>query len=324
MDKKFQDMVIIRKNRKDNFFRERVSSGKNLRETAYENQYLDASAQAPFLNIIACGESFLAGKYEAGRRGNVTDVSCWTLDLIYEGEAAYRTEEGLYSLRKGDVLLHDPARNAAVLVPPGKTCRKKFITFTNDQIAFTFCRKNVMGYSPLILRDASDEIFGWFDDISECCSVGGPDSSYLISGKIYSLLTGILRIQQHPHLNLRFKIYSELEKTTHERCDLDRLSSLCGMSRRTFNRFFRRNYDMTPIQYIRRQRMNYAANAIESSTMNIKEIAERCTYSTLSHFSADFRKVYGISPAEFRKRKRHGSGAASPKALLPRPAEDGT
>ncbi len=321
MDKEFQDMVIIRKNREDSFFRKRMSSGKNLKETAYENQYLDAFAQSPFLNIISCGESFIAGKYEAGRKENITDVSCWELELIYDGEAAYRTEGCKYFLKRGDVLLHDPARNASVHVSAGKSCRKKFIVFTNDQIAFTFCRRNVMGYSPLILRDAPEGIFTMIDGICECGAVGKPDSSYVISRKIYALLTEILRIQQHPHLNFRFKIYSELEKTTHEKYDLDRLSALCGMSRRTFNRFFRRNYDMTPVQYIRRQRMNYAANAIESSTMNLKEIAERCTYSTLSHFSADFRKVYGIAPAEFRKRKLYGSGLSGGNPRRPLPGE---
>lgn len=307
MAKEFCDIDIIRKNQKNSFFRKRISSGKKLKETAYENQYLDAFAQSPFLNIISCGESLITGRYKFRKCENITDVSYWELELVYDGEATYQTEEFKYLLKKGDILLHDPARNGIVSISAGKTYRKKFVVFPNDQVAFTLCQRNVMGYSPLILHNASEEIFTMLDGIFEYASVGKPDSSYVISRKLYTLLTEILRIQQHPHINFRFKIYSELEKTTHEKCDLEHLAVLCGMSRRTFNRFFLKNYKMTPVQYIRRQRMNYASHAIESSTMTIKEIAERCTYSTLSYFSADFKKMYGISPAEFRKKKLLGA-----------------
>ncbi|MBR1723503.1 MAG: helix-turn-helix transcriptional regulator, partial [Ruminococcus sp.] len=48
-------------------------------------------------------------------------------------------------------------------------------------------------------------------------------------------------------------------------------------------------------------RIAYAKSLLVISDMRIEEIATRCGYKSLIHFSRQFRKITGSSPTEWRR-----------------------
>lgn len=64
---------------------------------------------------------------------------------------------------------------------------------------------------------------------------------------------------------------------------------------------FRRNYGMTPKQYINKLRINNACHRLKYEKKSIKSIAYDCGFDSYEHFINVFKKSVGATPTEYRK-----------------------
>ena len=78
------------------------------------------------------------------------------------------------------------------------------------------------------------------------------------------------------------------------------LSTILGYETSYFIRLFKKNVFMTPREYIRSIRLEKARDIIMTTSLPIKEIAERCGFENLSYFSRAFHEAYRISPSACR------------------------
>ena len=69
-------------------------------------------------------------------------------------------------------------------------------------------------------------------------------------------------------------------------------------------REFRRRYHCTVGEYIRQLRIQFARREMANSDATIAEIASASGFFDQSHFSRTFKRLIGISPAEYRKNTR--------------------
>ncbi len=69
-------------------------------------------------------------------------------------------------------------------------------------------------------------------------------------------------------------------------------------------RVFRRRYDCTIGEYVRRQRVEYASRRISASTDSLTEIALAAGFTDQSHFARTFKNHLGVTPGEYRKISR--------------------
>ncbi|PKA42469.1 AraC family transcriptional regulator [Rhizobium sullae] len=83
---------------------------------------------------------------------------------------------------------------------------------------------------------------------------------------------------------------------------LQELADLANLSRFHFCTAFRMATGYTPHEWLTRQRIAYAKTLLKEQTLRITDIALVVGYETPSSFSANFRKVAGITPSEFRRR----------------------
>ena len=80
------------------------------------------------------------------------------------------------------------------------------------------------------------------------------------------------------------------------------LARHAAMSERTFMRRFRAKTGLSPADWITRARIDRARELLESTTLPIDHIAERCGLGTPTTLRHHFRKKVGISPAAYRSR----------------------
>ncbi len=69
---------------------------------------------------------------------------------------------------------------------------------------------------------------------------------------------------------------------------------------------FRAVYNTSVKEYLRKARMEHAAELLRSDGMTVGEIARQVGYANQSKFASAFRSLYGISPVEYRKKCSHG------------------
>lgn len=80
------------------------------------------------------------------------------------------------------------------------------------------------------------------------------------------------------------------------------LANMCGMSDTYFRRLFVERTSMTPIKYIRSLKLNYAIELLKSGYYNVREVADKCGFSTVNYFSLFIKKETGYSPNVLRKK----------------------
>jgi len=87
-----------------------------------------------------------------------------------------------------------------------------------------------------------------------------------------------------------------------EAIDVDDLCRAAGVSRSTCFRSFRKYASCGPGEYISDYRLRSAAGQLTGSTLSVTEIAARCGYENPGYFSAQFRKKFGVTPRQYRRR----------------------
>ncbi len=77
-----------------------------------------------------------------------------------------------------------------------------------------------------------------------------------------------------------------------------------GTHPRQLNRVFLANTSCTPASYWRQLRMQHARNLLVNTSQRVTTVAINCGFSDASHFILWFRKKYGETPNDYRKRRR--------------------
>lgn len=69
----------------------------------------------------------------------------------------------------------------------------------------------------------------------------------------------------------------------------------------TVIRHFKKEYSVTPNEYIKKQRLNVAEGLLRNSSYSVTNIAKLLNYCSQSYFSGEFKKQFGVYPTEYRK-----------------------
>lgn len=79
------------------------------------------------------------------------------------------------------------------------------------------------------------------------------------------------------------------------------ITDIFNVSENYVFQIFRKNYDMTPKQYINKLRINNACHRLKHEQKSIKAIAYDCGFDSYEHFINVFKKAVGFTPSEYRK-----------------------
>ncbi len=91
-----------------------------------------------------------------------------------------------------------------------------------------------------------------------------------------------------------------------ENIKIDDVCDAVHLSKYHFCREFKRMTGQTLMQYVLNTRIVLAKNMLLKEKYSIREISEKCGFSSMSYFCRMFKKESGLTPMEF---KRHGEKA---------------
>jgi AraC-like DNA-binding protein len=82
------------------------------------------------------------------------------------------------------------------------------------------------------------------------------------------------------------------------------LARRVGLNDFKLKRGFREFYHTTVFGYVRMLRMEKAWTMLETSDLNVSEVAVATGYTCFGHFSEAFRRRFGVAPRDFKKGRR--------------------
>lgn len=139
-----------------------------------------------------------------------------------------------------------------------------------------------------------------------------PDAfEFLVRRELSDFLLLILRHTPSPHSSPTEKSLRDagriktmlqfMQENLHEELSLPQIAQSAGLSESECLRCFHSTIRTTPIQQLRRLRIQKAASLLLSGEARIGEIAEQCGFTDVSYFIKIFREQMGMSPGRYRK-----------------------
>jgi transcriptional regulator GlxA family with amidase domain len=110
---------------------------------------------------------------------------------------------------------------------------------------------------------------------------------------------------QKKHADEAIKIAQKwIENNYAKDIDINLVSKIHGMSRRTFERRFKKATGDTPLSYLQRTRVEAAKRFLEKKAGTFDEICYRVGYEDSSHFREVFKRHTGLLPSEYQNKFR--------------------
>ncbi len=233
------------------------------------------------------------------------------LELTYVDQGAlHSVVEGQdILLKQGDLVIYGPnqwhMQYAEIGVAP------RFVTITFDI--------SVGDLSPLLNRKftAPQHTVQLLQQMLQEQEKMDAFSSNIILSRLELLLLLLLREDKEPRagkLQTSNAVHSENEiirqaqqyisSHIREKLSVPLVARQVDVSPSYLTALFHKNLQISPGEYIRRTKLQESKQMIRENNLNFTEIAAELQYSTVHHFSRQFKEKFGITPTEYAKSVR--------------------
>ena len=90
----------------------------------------------------------------------------------------------------------------------------------------------------------------------------------------------------------------------YDEIDIDVLADLACVTKYHLIRLFKKEFDVTPMQYINMKKLERSQLLLLTSDTPVKDVAYTLGFSDYSYFIRQFKKVVGVTPQEYRHSMR--------------------
>ena len=233
--------------------------------------------------------------------------------LIYctEGEAQVTTGPQSFTVQAGDLLLLPSGEPHQYFTPDANPWTIHWVHYTGPLASYfqqylgfgEQLRKLHLGRQPRLLVD--------FNGLLSVQNSGFSEQPLIHAcNRLRQLLTALplshqgTQIRQHTELDLE-RLHQIMRTNLESRLDLDSLAAAAGLSRYHFIARYKQLTGQTPIQHYLHMKIERACYLLDTGEASISSIAEQLGYEDSYYFSRLFKKVMGISPANYRRVNRY-------------------
>jgi transcriptional regulator GlxA family with amidase domain len=89
----------------------------------------------------------------------------------------------------------------------------------------------------------------------------------------------------------------------HKPAALEELAKLVHLSASGLRHLIRKETGQSPIQHLREMRMKKAIELLTSTWLSIDQIVLKVGWQDRSHFEREFKRLYVLTPVQFRRRQ---------------------
>ena len=95
-----------------------------------------------------------------------------------------------------------------------------------------------------------------------------------------------------------------IEQNFQNNITIEDIAAVCGINRSYFGKVFHQSLGRSPQEFLMNYRMVKATELLKLTSLSIADIGSAVGYENQLHFSRAFKKIYGISPREWRNQHK--------------------
>ena len=264
---------------------------------------------------------------------NIKDT-CFALVILYEGTALFQVGDASFEAIAPCFVCFDETVSPILLKKRGVKCDSVYFSPTFLNVNMTFERVHNRNYAELaqvhdffLLKPFTDTarcVFPVFDEdlnnskrlvsLLEDQLQEQPDWYWSCRSRSYFMEMMLLLERTYavvgqkepvgrgskisnPHLQ---KAVVYIENNYHNAITLEDIMGAASMSRSSLTELFKKELGMTPVEYVWHHRIVVAHKFLNFTNLPIQDIALRCGFKTVQHFSRKFEEAYACNPTTFR------------------------
>ena len=254
-----------------------------------------------------------------------------SIKCAFGGKEYYQKDRCKYAVSEGIFLLLNEGTEYSSYIEAGHEVESLTINFNlqyQSEVARTvFTENDKLVDDPFITSQrgivVEEKLFSYSPAISglinkiKALTENFPGNAALIDETLYFLLEAVLltnaeaineiknihaarsstRKEMYRRLN---EVKDYIDSCFNEDISLDDLSKIALMSPFHLLRQFKKNYHITPHQYLINRRLDRAKNSILYSSASMTDICFMIGFSDISSFSKLFKRRFGVSPQQYR------------------------
>ncbi len=229
-------------------------------------------------------------------------AQCYEIELYIDGEGESYINSVAYPHEKGNF----------VFVKPGdiRFSRNKFHCF---YVHLNIPSPDVLMFRHVLPMSKTSDYDGYMEILTDIFKLwdGEEKRPMLLQSKVCSLLDMILCDNEFNINSARSGVSAEairraaafIEENYMNRITLKDIADAARFSPIYFHKLFSEFMGKTPHEFLTEKRFEVAKIYLLTTDLSLGEIVERCGFSSHSYFDCHFKKFYGITPSELRKRR---------------------
>ncbi len=183
----------------------------------------------------------------------------------------------------------------------------KIKCISNTQFSFSLGAENII--LPRYLEPPQNDLMHWrnkFDSLLSSFLTPTPHERVLAQLYLLDIFKYYIEaVTKEGQASPAAKLKQLIDAPENMQFSIAELSQKCGYSADHLRVLFKNKYEISPQEYRIRRIMVYAMELVCKSNMMISDIADKCSFKHLSHFSSLFKKTHGMPPVEALKRFRY-------------------
>lgn len=249
---------------------------------------------------------------------------CMELVIIIDGKAVHIVDGEEYELKVGDVfVINTHSEHGYISACSLKLCNIMFDFKQLEQIDIELTRlpgfKSLFILEPILRKEhkfksklqlnptCMNFVKVLVDQLCKEYENQRDGFKSTIRAYFTALVIYLSRLSAEPKNNVSGKLInlanaiSYIENKYLEQVNISSAATIAYLSTRQFNRVFRKNYNMSPKEYLIKLRLENACSLMRTDSMKLSQIAIDSGFSDISFFSRQFKSKFGMSPKEYRK-----------------------
>ena len=263
----------------------------------YEEIYAyNGNTKTQLLHSLS-GITFPCPHYEVIRKHSMT----YSIEYIYDGEGVIQEDDKIYKVSAGDFFILHPNCYHHYYTNPKKPWKKIFFTSDGDP-TFIKTLLTLFKIDKIVLFKGLNSPVR-LEEIFDLIKTNETDISHELEQLICLLITDLAYLSKlkNEQDNTFSRAKAFIDKRITTRIPVSEVASYIGLDNAYFSRAFKKEYGMTPSQYITTKKIELSEQLLSDTSLSINEIASQLSFTDTTHFIKTFRSLNNITPAEYRK-----------------------